>query len=101
MSVNPVPPIEETATAVVKAVNARRERHAADPAHAALTTADIAERVTAITLAPRAGRDGWWLVGRVLDELVDAESSVWYMPGSRRNGFSQCHVSGEAWFSAN
>ena len=87
--INPVPTIEESATAVVKAVNARCDRHRADPAHSALTTAAIAERVTGITLPPRAGRDGWWLVGRVLDELVDAEFSVWYLPGPRRIGLSQ------------
>jgi hypothetical protein len=45
--------------------------------------------VTGITLPPRGGRDGWWLVGRVLDELVEAEFSVWYMPGSRRIGLSR------------
>jgi hypothetical protein len=88
MPVNPVPSIEESAIAVVKAVNARRERHAADPAYAELTAADIAERVTGITLPPRGDRDTWWLVGRVLDELVDAEFSVWYMPGDRRIGLS-------------
>jgi hypothetical protein len=89
MSVNPVPSIEESAIAVVKAVNVRRERHAADPTYAALSPADIAEQVTGITLPSHGGRDNWWLVGRVLDELVDAEFSVWYLPGSRRIGVSQ------------
>jgi hypothetical protein len=86
---DPYPTIEESAIAVVKAVAARRARHRADPTHTGLTTAAIAERVTGITLPPRVGRDGWWLVGRVLDELVDAEFSVWYMPGARRIGLSQ------------
>ena len=86
---DPYPSIEESPTAVVKAVAARRARHRADPAHTGLTTAAIAERVTGITLPPRGGRDGWWLVGRVLDELVDAEFSVWYMPGPRRIGLSR------------
>ena len=86
---DPYPSIEESSTAVVKAVAARRARHRADPAHTGLTTAAIAERVTGITLPPRGGRDGWWLVGRVLDELVEAEFSVWYMPGSRRIGLSR------------
>ena len=86
---DPYPSIEESAIAVVKAVAARRARHRADPTHAGLTTAAIAERVTGITLPPRSGRDGWWLVGRVLDELVDAEFSVWYMPGPRRIGLSR------------
>lgn len=89
MPITAVLSIEESATAVVKARNARRERHRADPAHAGLTTAEIAERVTGITLPPRAGHDGWWLIGRVLDELADAEFSVWYMPESRRIGASQ------------
>ena len=83
------PTIEESAMAVVKAVAARRARHRVDPTHTGLTTAAIAERVTGITLPPRSGRDGWWLVGRVLDELVDAEFSVWYMPGPRRIGLSR------------
>ena len=86
---DPYPSIEGSCIAVVKAVAARRARHRADPTHTGLTTAAIAERVTGITLPPRAGRDGWWLVGRVLDELVDAEFSVWYMPGSRRIGLSR------------
>jgi hypothetical protein len=86
---DPYPTIEESATAVAKAVAVRRARHRADPTHTGLTTAAIAERVTGITLPPRGGRDGWWLVGRVLDELVDAEFSVWYMPGPRRIGLSQ------------
>ena len=86
---DPYPTLEESAPAVAKAVAARRARHRADPLHAGLTTAAIAERVTGITLPPRGGRDGWWLVGRVLDELVDAEFSVWYMPGPRRIGLSQ------------
>ena len=83
------PTIQESAEAVVKAVAARRARHRADPGHSGLTTAAIAERVTGITLPLRGGRDGWWLVGRVLDELADAEFSVWYMPGPRRIGLSQ------------
>ena len=86
---DPYPSIEESCIAVVKAVAARRARHRADPTHTGLTTAAIAERVLGITLPPRSGRDGWWLVGRVLDELVDAEFSVWYMPGARRIGLSQ------------
>jgi hypothetical protein len=87
--IDPYPTIEESAIAVVKAIAARRARHRADPTHAGLTTAAIAERVTGITLPPRSGRDGWWLVGRVLDELADAEFSVWYMPGVRRIGLSR------------
>ena len=86
---DPYPTIEESSTAVVKAVAARRARHRADPTYTGLTTAAIAERVTGITLPPRGGRDGWWLVGRVLDELVEAEFSVWYMPGPRRIGLSR------------
>jgi hypothetical protein len=86
---DPYPTLDESAIAVVKAVAARRARHRADPTHTGLTTAAIAERVTGITLPPRAGRNGWWLVGRVLDELADAEFSVWYIPGSRRIGLSR------------
>ncbi len=86
---DPCPSIQESAEAVVKAVAARRARHRADPVHTNLTAAAIAERVTGITLPPRGGREGWWLVGRVLDELADAEFSVWYMPGPRRIGLSQ------------
>src|SRR3954447_15939084 len=81
---DPYPTIEESAIAVVKAVAARRARHRADPAHTGLTTAAIAERVTGITLPPRSGRDGWWLVGRMSNELVDAEFNGWYMPGEQR-----------------
>jgi hypothetical protein len=87
--IDPYPSLEESVIAVVKAVAARRARHRADPTHAGLTAAAIAERVMGITLPPRSGRDGWWLVGRVLDELVDAEFSVWYMPGPRRIGLSR------------
>lgn len=83
------PTIDESATAVVKAVGSRRARHRADPAHAGLTASDVAERVTGITLPPRPGHDGWWLVGRVLDDIDDAEFSVWFLPGSRRIGMSQ------------
>jgi hypothetical protein len=86
---DPGPSIDESALAVVKAVAARRARHRDDPAQAGLTTSAIAERVTGITLPPRRGRDGWWLVGRVLDELDEAEFSVWYVPGARRIGLSR------------
>lgn len=75
--------------AVVKAVAARRARHRGDPRHAGLTAAAIAERVTGITLPPRAGEDGWWLVGRVLDEIEENEYSVWSMPAARRIGVSR------------
>ena len=86
---DPCPTIRESIEAVVKAVAARRARHRADPAHAGLTSGAIAERVTGVTVPPRSGREGWWLVGRVLDELADAEFSVWYMPGPRRIGLSR------------
>ena len=89
--IEPVPTIHESTEAVVKAVAARRARHRADPAHAGLTAGAIAERVTGVTVPPRSGRDGWWLVGRVLDEIAGAEFSVWYMPGPRRIGVSQRH----------
>jgi hypothetical protein len=87
--VDAMPTLEESTLAVVKAVAARRAGHRDDIERVALTTAAIAERVTGITLPPRRGRDGWWLVGRVLDELDDAELSVWYMPGTRRIGVSR------------
>ncbi len=83
------PSLEESALAVVKAVAAQRARHRADPDHAGLTVAAIAERVTGITLPPRHGSDGWWLAGRVLDELDDADFSVWCVPSSRRIGLSR------------
>ncbi len=85
----PYPTIEESVLVVVKAVAARRARHRADPAQTKLTTSAIAERVTGITLPPHRGRDGWWLVGRVLDEIDDADFSVWYIPDSRRIGLSR------------
>lgn len=83
------PTIEESALAVAKAVAARRIRHRGDPGQAGLTVSAIAERVTGITLPPRSGRHGWWLVGRVLDELADTEFSVWFMPGAGRIGISE------------
>ena len=86
---DPCPSLDESALAVVKAVSARRARHRADPTYAGLTTAAIAERVVGITLPPRRGRDEWWLVGRVLDEVEDAEFSVWYIPAARRIGLSR------------
>ena len=94
--IDPCPSIHESAEAVVKAVAARRARHRTDPAQSSLTTAAIAERVTGITLPPRRGREGWWLVGRILDEVADAEFSVWYMPGPRRVGVSQRHRPADA-----
>jgi hypothetical protein len=86
---DPSPTIEESAQAVAKGLARQRACHRADPHHAGLTNGAIAERVTGITLPPRRGRDGWWLVGRVLDELEDAEFSVWYIPGARRIGLSR------------
>lgn len=83
------PAIEESTLAVTKALAARRAQHRADPERAGLTTSAIAERVTGITLPPRQGRDGWWLVGRVLDDLEDVEYSVWFAPVSRRIGLSR------------
>ena len=87
--VDPCPSLDESTLAVVKAVAARRARHRADPVQARLTASAIAERVTGITMPPRRGREGWWLVGRVLDEIADAEFSVWFIPGARRVGVSQ------------
>jgi hypothetical protein len=86
---DPEPSVDESALAVAKAVAARRARHRADPAQDGLTANAIAERVTGITMPPRHGRGGWWLVGRVLDEIADAEFSVWFIPGVRRIGVSQ------------
>lgn len=86
---DPYPSLDESTLAVVKAVAARRARHRADPAQERLTASAIAERVTGITMPPRRGRGGWWLVGRVLDEIADAELSVWFIPGERRVGVSQ------------
>jgi hypothetical protein len=83
------PSLDESTLAVVKAVAARRARHRGDPAQEWLTASAIAERVTGITMPPRRGRGGWWLVGRVLDEIADAEFSVWFIPGARRIGVSQ------------
>ena len=83
------PSLEESTLAVVKAVAARRGKHRTDPARAGLTGSAIAERVTGIMAPPRSGRGGWWLVGRVLDEIADAEFSVWFIPGARRIGISQ------------
>ena len=85
----PCPSLDESTLAVVKAVAARRARHRADPAQSGLTASAIAERVNGITMPPRRGRGGWWLVGRVLDEVADAEFSVWFIPGVRRVGVSQ------------
>jgi len=83
------PTLEESVLVVVKAVAARRARHRADPTYAMLTVSAIAERVTGITLPPRQGREDWWLVGRVLDEIDDVDFSVWYIPESRRIGLSR------------
>ena len=85
------PSVDDCTLAVVKAVAARRARHRVDPVHEALTASAIAERVTGIPLPPRSGRDGWWLVGRVLDDLDDAEFSVWFQPNPKRIGLSQRH----------
>ena len=84
-----IPAVQDCIDVVVKAVAARRAKHRYDPACAGLTASAIAERVTGITLPVRAGRDGWWLVGRVLDEIEDAEFSVWCMPAARRIGISR------------
>jgi hypothetical protein len=82
------PTIDEGTLAVVKAVAVRRDRHRADPARARYSASAIAERVTGIPVPPRAGRDGWWLVGHILDDFDDVELSVWFMPGARRIGLS-------------
>jgi hypothetical protein len=83
------PSLDESTLAVVKAVAVLRARRRADPAHVGLTAAAIAERVAGIVAPPRPGRGGWWFVGRVLDEIADAEFSVWFMPVARRIGISQ------------
>jgi hypothetical protein len=41
MTINAVPSIEKKGTAVVRAVNARRERHDTDPANTGLSPAAI------------------------------------------------------------
>src|SRR5436853_6047950 len=86
---DPSPSIDESALAIAKALATRRARQRADPRHARLTAGAIAERVTGMLMPPRRGRDGWWLVGRILDELDDVEFSVWYVPGARRIGLSR------------
>ena len=86
---DPQPSLDECTLAVVIAVAVLRARRRADPAQARLTASAIAERVTGMMAPPRRGRAGWWLVGRVLDEIADAEFSVWFMPDARRIGISR------------
>ena len=75
--------------AVAKALASIRARHRENPDHAHMTRSAISERVTALTLPPRPARDDWWLVGRVLDEIEDAEFSVWLIPAERRIGITR------------
>ena len=75
--------------AVAKALASIRARHRENPDLAHMTSSAISERVTALTLPPRPARDDWWLVGRVLDEIEDAEFSVWLIPAERRIGITR------------
>lgn len=71
--------------AVARAAHARRQRARNDPRHIHLTPAALEERIVGIAALPRRGKDGWWLVGHVLDSLDDAdgEFDVWYLPAER------------------
>jgi hypothetical protein len=72
--------------AVARATAARRNRHRANAAHCHLTDAAIAERVAGVACCPQQREGGWWLVGRVLDDIAGAEFDVWYIPGKGGSG---------------
>ncbi len=78
------PSSADAAAAVVRAVAYRRRLARADPAHLHLTDAAIEERIVGLTAHARPLRDGWWLTGRVLDGVADAEFLVWLEPASGR-----------------
>ena len=75
--------------AVAKALASVRIKHRANPDLAHMTNSAIAERVSGLTMPPRATHDDWWLVGRLLDEIDDTEFSVWFIPDTRRIGISK------------
>jgi hypothetical protein len=75
------PVSSDIASVVARAAAARRHRHRANPRHYLLTNAAIADLVTGFACQPRQAKNGWWLVGHVLDGIADAEFEVWYIPG--------------------
>ena len=83
MAASPPSPAD-AAAAVVRAVAYRRRLARADPDCRHLTDAAIQERIVGLTAHARPLRDGWWLAGRVLDGVADAEYLVWLEPASGR-----------------
>lgn len=83
------PPAELCAEVVAKVVASLRLKRREDPANAHMTNSAIAERISGLTVPPRPAQDRWWLVGRVLDEIDDVEFSVWFIPETRRIGYTR------------
>jgi hypothetical protein len=86
---NPLISEPDRVSAVVRATAVRRSRIHADPQFARFTNAAIAERTVGFTVDPQPGRDGWWRVGWIDDEITAVELDVWFDPSARRLGLSE------------
>lgn len=83
------PSLEERELAVAKAVAYRRATLHAQATERLLPVPPIAERVRGRALPAREGRDGWWLVGEVIDEIEACEFTVWLRQEARRIGLAR------------
>ena len=79
----------DCALAVARATAARRRRIHGYSAFAGFTKAAITERIVGFTGQPIPGQHGWWRVGWIVDEIVEAELDVWFHPSARRIGVSE------------
>ena len=86
-------PVSEAdgASAVARATGARRRRIHGDSTFTGFTRAAIAERIVGFTVHPEPGRDTWWRVGWIVDDIAAVELDVWLDPRTRRLGMSERH----------
>src|SRR5262245_17120235 len=80
------PPVDKQAIAaiVARATAWRRTKHQRDPEYATWSQVAFVERVTGVPREPRPLADGWWVVGRVVDEIAEQEFEVLVNPDETR-----------------
>lgn len=75
------PAVTECQAAMKRALEVRFQAHRSAEACLHFTDAAILERLTGLPLPePLRGRDAWWRVGSIVDQIADKAFDVWYRP---------------------
>ena len=67
-----------------EAVAVRVAGYRCDERYDRFTLAALMERVVGLPARPQPRRDGWWAIGRIMDDVADLEWRVWMHPERRR-----------------